>query len=163
MPALFHDPEFWVLVAAVIFVAGVWKPARRSLVGSLDSRADRIRAELDEASTLRQQAQAALAEYQQKQRDGDSEARQIVSHAQQEAARLAAQAVRDLDAALARRRQLMLERIAQAEHQALREIRSTTVDVAIAAARDAIAGSLDQRRRAALIDTAIAQLPMQLQ
>ena len=38
MMHLFADPEFWVLVAAVIFVAVVWKPVRKSLIGSLDER-----------------------------------------------------------------------------------------------------------------------------
>jgi F-type H+-transporting ATPase subunit b len=97
-----------------------------------------------------------------KQRDAVEEAQLIVSHAEAEAARLTAQAARDLDRALARRRQLMQERIAQAEQSALAEIRATAVDIAIAAAREVIAETLDDARRAALIDTAIAQLPHQL-
>jgi F-type H+-transporting ATPase subunit b len=162
MPALFHEPEFWVLIAAIVFVAGIWKPAKRSLIGSLDARAERIRAELDEAGDLRMAAQATLADYRQKQRAAADEAQQIVSHAQAEAARLAAQMAGDLDAALARRRQLMRERIAQAEQRALAEIRATAIDVAIAAARRVIAEGLDEQRRAGLIDAAIAQLPQQL-
>ena len=66
---IFADPEFWVLVAAVIFVAVVWKPARKSLIGSLDERAARIRAELDDARKLREEAEQLLAQYQQKERE----------------------------------------------------------------------------------------------
>ena len=60
---LFADPEFWVLVAAVLFVAAVWKPAKKSLIGALDERASRIRAELDEATKLREEAEQLLAQY----------------------------------------------------------------------------------------------------
>ena len=53
----FHDPEFWVLVAAIIFVAAVYKPVGRALTGGLDARAARIRAELDEARLANEIAQ----------------------------------------------------------------------------------------------------------
>ena len=162
MSGLLHDSEFWVLVAVVIFIAATWKPAQRALIGSLDSRAERIRAELDEAGSLRTAAQSALADHQQRQRAATEEAQQIVSHAAAEAARLAERAARDLEAALARRRQLMRERIAQAEQRALAEIRATAVDIAIAAARQVIADGLDDEGRAGLVDAAIAQLPQQL-
>jgi F-type H+-transporting ATPase subunit b len=57
---------------------------------------------------------------------------------------------------------LAQERIAQEEAKAIAEIRAIAVDVAIAASRQVIAASLDERRGAALIDDAIAALPRQL-
>jgi F-type H+-transporting ATPase subunit b len=157
-----HDPEFWVLIAAIVFVAVAWKPARNAIVGGLDQRAATIRAELDEARKLRDDAQALLAEYQKMQREAAGEAEAIIAHAREEAERIAAQAARDLEHALARRRTLAEERIAQAEAKALGEIRATAVDIAIAASRQVIAGELDQRRGAALIDEAISSLPQGL-
>ena len=103
---LFADPEFWVLVAAAIFVAVIWKPVRKSLIGSLDERAARIRAELDEARKLRDEAEQLLAQYQGKEREAAAEAQAIIAQAQDEAERIAAQAARDLDQALARRQRL---------------------------------------------------------
>jgi F-type H+-transporting ATPase subunit b len=162
MAQFMHDPEFWVLVAAIIFVAVVWRPAKKGIVTTLDERSARIRNELDEAETLRREAERLLAEYQQKRRAALDEAQAIVAHAKEAAARLAAQGVRDLEAALERRRRLAEERIAQAEAKAVAEIRAAAVDVAIAAARDVITGSLDDRTRAALIDASIQALPQGL-
>ena len=71
---LLADAEFWVLLAVVIFAAAVWKPMRRAVTGSLDERAARIRAELDEAKKLRDDAEQLLAQYQQKQREAAAEA-----------------------------------------------------------------------------------------
>jgi F-type H+-transporting ATPase subunit b len=159
---LFGDPEFWVAVAAVIFVAVVWKPARRVLIGSLDERAVRIRADLDEARKLRDEAGQLLAEYQKKQREAAVEAQAIIDQAQEEAERLAAQSARDLDEALARRTRLAEERIVQAEKKALDEIRAVAIDVALAAAREVIASQIDEERGGALLDAAIAALPQRL-
>jgi F-type H+-transporting ATPase subunit b len=162
MAHLFGDPEFWVLLAVVIFLIVVWKPMRRAVVGALDSRAERIRQELDAARNLRDEAQRALAAYQRQQQEGAAEAQAIIAHAKEEAERIAAQSLRDLEEALRRRQQLAQERIAQEEAKALAEIRAIAVDVAIAASRQAIAASLDEQRGAALIDDAIAALPRQL-
>ena len=159
---LFADPEFWVLVAAVIFVAGVWKPARNALLGALDGRAVRIGAELDEARKLREEAEQLLAQYQQREREAAAEAAAIVAHARDEAERIAAQSARDLDDALVRRQRLAEERIAQAESKAVDEIRAVAVDIAIGAAREVIAAQIDEERGAVLLDAAIAALPQRL-
>jgi F-type H+-transporting ATPase subunit b len=162
MPHLFSDPEFYVLLAVAIFLAVVWKPMRRAIVGALDSRAERIRQELDAARNLRDEAQQALAAYQRQQQEGAAEAHAIIAHAKDEAERIAAQSLRELENALSRRQQLAQERIAQEEAKAVAEIRSIAVDIAIAASRQVIAASLDERRGAALIDDAITALPRQL-
>lgn len=160
--AFLHEAEFWVLVAAVIFVIAVFRPAKRALVGGLDARAARIRAELDEARRLREDAERLVSEYRAKERDAVAEAEAIVAHARQEAERIAAQGARDLEQAMKRRQQLAEERIAQAEAKALAEVRAAAIDVAIAAARDVIAGGIDLQRGAALLDTAIVALPQRL-
>jgi F-type H+-transporting ATPase subunit b len=159
---LWGDPEFWVAVAAAIFIAVVWKPARKGLIGGLDERAVRIRGELDEARKLRDEAAQLLAQYQTAERAAAAEAQAIIAHATEEAARIAAQSARDLDSALARRQLLAEERIAQAESRAVAEIRAAAVDVAIAAAREVIAAQTDDERGGALLDVAIAALPQRL-
>ena len=163
MPRLFADPEFWVLVAFVVLIAALWRPAKRILIGSLDDRATRIREELDAARNLREEAERLLASYQLKQGEGAGEAAAIIAHAKTEAERLAAQSAHDLEEMLRRRHRLAEERIAQEEAKALAEIRGVTVDIAISAARQVIAAELDERRGGALIDTGIAALPHQLQ
>ena len=163
MMPLLGDPEFWVLLAVVGFVVGVWKPARRAILGALDARAVRIRDELETARRLREEAQQALAAYQKQLSEGAAEAEAILAHAKAEAERVAAQAARNIEETLERRRRLAEERIAQEEAKALAEIRAVTVDVAISAARQVIVAELDEQRGAALIDAAITTLPQQLQ
>ncbi|HLB79695.1 MAG TPA: F0F1 ATP synthase subunit B [Dongiaceae bacterium] len=156
------SPEFWVAVAFVIFVGATARPLSRAINGWLDARAARIKAELDEARALRDEAQHLLAEYQRKQRDALKEAEAILAHARSEAERLRREAAANLDAALARRERMAMDKIAQAEAQALAELRNQTVDIAVAAAARLLAQTIDERRADALIDAAVAELDKKL-
>jgi len=157
-----HEAEFWVLVAAVIFVAAVGKKVARAVTGGLDARSVRIRGELDEARRLREEAEKLVAEYRAKETDAKADAEAIVAHAKEEAERIAAQAARDLEQALERRQRMAEERIAQAEAKALDEVRAVAIDVAIAAAREVIVAEIDEKRGNTLIDEAIVALPQRL-
>ena len=159
----FHGPEFWVLVAFILFVGVVVWKARGAILGTLDGRAARIRAEIDEARRLRDEAQALLAEYQKKQREALGEAESMIRQAEDEARRLRAKLEAELAGALKRREQQALDRIAQAEAQALAEVRNLAADLAIAATETLLVAKLDPAKAEALVSDAIAELPRRLQ
>ncbi|HXE28675.1 MAG TPA: F0F1 ATP synthase subunit B [Stellaceae bacterium] len=159
MPEFMMEAEFWVLVAFVIAISFLVYKVTGTVTGGLDARAAKIKAELDEAQKLRDEAQARLAEFQLKQRDALKEAEGIIALAKEEAQRLAAQGVKDLEAAIERRRRMAQEKIALEEQKAMADLRSAAVDVAVAALRRVLAEDLDAARQAALIDNAINALP----
>ncbi len=155
---MLEDPTFWVAIAFAAFVILAAKPITGALFGALDARAERIRAEIEEAQALREEAQKTLAEYKRKQRDALKEAEAILDHAKVEAARLGEQAVRDLEAALERREQAAVEKIAQAEAQALQEVRDQAIEMALAATAKLISDNLDKGRADEMVDQAIRDL-----
>ncbi|MEJ2015720.1 MAG: ATP F0F1 synthase subunit B [Limibacillus sp.] len=107
---MFSTPEFWIALSLVIFLGlAVWKGMGPALK-SLDDRAAKIKQELDEARTLREEAQHMLAEYKRKQRDALGEAEQIVEHAKQEAERMQTRAHEELEEQLKRREQQAMDR-----------------------------------------------------
>lgn len=155
-------PEFWVAVGFVVLVAAAARPGARAIGAMLDQRAAQIGRSLDEATRLREEAQHLLAEYQRKQREAAREVDAMVAQARAEADRSAREGAERLEALLKRREQLALERIAQAEAEAMQAVRNTTVDIAIAAARRLIADRIDDAARARLVERAIAELPAKL-
>ncbi len=159
---MFENPEFWVAVAFVLVVALAFRPAAKAVTETLDARAAKIRSQIEEARKLREDAQALLAEYQRKQRDAMLEAEKIISQARKEAIRFKADAEKDLENAIARRKQQAVERIAQSEAQAILQVRNTAIDLALAAAEKLIQSSLDPAKRQALADKAIAELPARM-
>jgi len=159
---MFHSPEFWVAVGFLILVALIVKPAAKAITTALDARTERIRASLDEAAKLREEAQHLLADYQRKQRDAAREIDELVAGAEAEARNLATEAASRLEESLARREQLARDKIAQAEAEALQQVRDTAIDLAIAATRRLMAERIDQQAAARLIDDSIAELPARI-
>jgi F-type H+-transporting ATPase subunit b len=159
---MFAEPEFWVMVSFVVFVAVAFRPLRARLNEALDARAEKIRETLDEAQRLREEAQAALAAYQRQQRDGLKEAAAIVEHARTEAERIAEEARIALEDSLKRREALALEKIRMAEEESLKEVRNTAVEVALGASRRLIEAHLDTGRDEALVERTLAELPNKL-
>lgn len=157
-----HSPEFWVAVGFIVLMAVIAKPAWRTMIGGLDARAERIRASLDDAARLREEAQHLLAEYQRKQRDAAKEIDELLASARAEAERASGNAGDALDAALKRREQLALDKIAQAEADALQAVRNTAVDIAVAATRKLLVDRIDAAASARLIDQTITELPQKL-
>lgn len=155
----YADPHIWVYLAFILVVALAFKPVFNAIGAALDGRAAKIKARLDEAHKLREDAQEMLATYQRKQRDAMKEAEEIIAHAKAEAERLSKQAAKDLEDALKRREAQALERIAQAEAAAMKEVQNLAVDVAIGAAREVLAQSVTEAQKSALADAAIADLP----
>ena len=104
------------------------------MIEALDHRSARIKAELDEARRLRDEAGKLLAEYQRKQREAEREAEAIVAEAKAEAERVAAEARVKMEEFVARRTKLAETKIAQAEAQALADVRAAAADAAVTAA-----------------------------
>jgi F-type H+-transporting ATPase subunit b len=162
MSEIFNDPKNWVVIAFVIFVVLVWKPVYRALGKALDARASRIKAELDEARNLREETQRLLAEHQRKQREALKEAEAIIGHARGEADRIRREASANLDAAIARREKMAMDKIAQAEAQAVADVRNQAIDIAMAAAGKLLKDSVDARKADELVDAAILELDRKL-
>jgi len=157
-----HTPEFWVAVGFIILVLAISKQGWHAIRSGLDARAGRISASLDEATRLRDEAQHLLAEYQRKQRSAAKEIDDLLAAARAEAERSGVNAREALEALVKRREQLAIDKIAQAEAEAVQAVRNTAVDVAIAATRRLLGDKLDAATASALVDNAIAELPQKL-
>ncbi len=136
------NAEFWVAVAFIIFVALMfYMGLHRNILDSLDQRSARIKAELDEALRLKEEAQKLLAEYQRRHGEAEREAEAIIATARTEAERAAADAKTKVEELVARRTKMAETKIAQAEAQALAEVRAAAADAAVAAAATILADS----------------------
>jgi F-type H+-transporting ATPase subunit b len=160
---LFQDPEFWVGLGTIVFIGILlWQGIPKLVTNSLDARAAAIAKELDDARRLRSEAEALLAEYQQKREKAEEEAGVILSEAKGEAERYAAEARASIKAQIERRSRQAEEKIAQAEAQAIAEVRALAADSAVAAAEKLIAARLDDNRSADLIKRSLGEIPSKL-
>ena len=158
-----NNTDFVVLIAFLVFVGVlVYMGVPGKLTGMLDARALQIKADLEEARTLRDEAKTILASYERKQRDVREQSDRIVASAREEATEAATQAKADLKLAIARRLAAAQDQIASAEAAALRQVKERAVSVAIAVAGDVLARQATAETAASSIDAAIEQVEARL-
>lgn len=156
---MFGTAEFWVAIAFFIFVGILMKLGVPAMITkALDDRADGIRKEIDMARRLREEAQDLLAEYQQKRKQAEDEAKAIVEQARKEAAEMKVESDRALKESLERRSRMAEEKIARAEAQALSEVRAAAVEAAVAAAEGVLKSRVPGEVGNGLVDDAIRDL-----
>ncbi len=157
------NTDFVVLISFLVFIGVlVYFKVPTLLSGMLDKRAEGIKSELDEARSIREEAQKLLASYERKQREVAEQSDRIVAHAREEAELAAEQAKKDLETSIARRLKTAEEQIAQAEARAVRDVRDRAAEMAVAVARDVIAGRMTAVRGNELIDASIEEVGQKL-
>jgi F-type H+-transporting ATPase subunit b len=148
---------FWVFLGFLVFIGIlVYMGIPGKLAAALDTRAAKIKSDLDDARRLREEAQTLLSEYQRRHGDAQAEAEAIVAQARREAEVLTVEAKARIEDYVARRTKAVEQRIAQAETQAIAEVRSRAVDVAAAAAARILAEKAQGKAGDELVERSIA-------
>ena len=157
------EPETWVAVAFIILmIVFAWLGIHRTVLTALDHRAERIKAELDDARKLRDEAAKVLAEYKARRATAEREAADIVANARSEAERIAADAKVKMEDFVARRTKTAESKIALAEAQALADVRAAAADAAVQAASTILSQSVKGSLADDLLAKGIAEVRQKL-
>ena len=160
---LFLDPETWVAVAFILLVIGfAWMGVHRTVLTALDHRAERIKAELDDASRLKDEAAKVLAEYKARRASAEREAADIIASAKAEAERIASEAKAKMEDFVARRTKTAESKIALAEAQAVADVRAAAADAAVQAASTILSQSVKGSLADDLLAKGIAEVRQKL-
>jgi F-type H+-transporting ATPase subunit b len=160
---MFDDPETWVAIAFIILMAVfVYMGVHRTMLTALDHRAARIKAELDDARKLKDEAAKVLAEYKTRRASAEREAEDIIANAKAEAERIAADAKTKMEDFVARRTKSAESKIAMAEAQALADVRAAAADAAVSAASTILSQSVKGSVANDLLTKGIAEVRAKL-
>ena len=155
----YTDSKLWVLIPLLLFFALIiQKGAHKAISATLDERANRIQAELDESKRLREEAQTLLASYQRKQKEAEAQAEDILKQARSDAENMAAQARKDLAERLERRAAQAEAKIASAEAQAMADVKAKAAEMALAAAENLLRSDITASKHSELVKTGISQI-----
>lgn len=163
---LHHEPAAfgiaasgWVALSMLAVVAILlWKRVPALVGAMLDKRIAAIRAQLDDAATLRAEAEALLAQARARAAASEADAQAIMRNAEAEAAALRAKAEAEAADLIARRARMAEDKIAAAERAAIQAIRVQAADTATSAAAAIISDNHDAGADRALVDSAIAAI-----
>ena len=160
---MFEEPETWVAIAFIILViVAAWLGVHRTVLTALDHRAERIKAELEDASRLKEEAAKVLAEYKTRRASAEREAADIIASANAEAERIARDAKAKMEDFVARRTKTAESKIALAEAQALADVRAAAADAAVQAASTILSQSVKGSLADDLLAKGIAEVRQKL-
>ena len=160
---MFSEPEFWVAVAFVILMAVfAYFGIHRTLLTTLDHRSARIKAELDDARRLKEEAATLLAEYKARHASAEREAQEIIASAKAEAERIASEAKTKMEDFVTRRTKTAESKIALAEAQALADVRAAAANAAVTAASTILSQSVQGSVADDLLAKGIAEVRAKL-
>jgi F-type H+-transporting ATPase subunit b len=157
------DAELWVAVAFVLLL-GVFGyfGIHRTILQALDNRSKRIRAELDDAKRLKDEALSLVAEYRKRRESAVREAEEIVSNAKAEAERIAAEAKTKMEDFITRRTKMAETKIAMAEAQAMADVRAAAADAAVTAAATILSDTVKGQAADTLLTQGISEVRQKL-
>jgi F-type H+-transporting ATPase subunit b len=161
-PSFFANPETWVAVGFLLFVALLGKLIWTRIAALLDKRGADIARALADAEKLRSEALQAKADAERTLNQATAEAEGIVAQAREEAKRMQAHAAQNLETSIALREQQALDRIAQSEAAAAKQVRDTAIDLALSATRAVLREQVGASHTQTLVEQAIAELPKRL-
>jgi F-type H+-transporting ATPase subunit b len=160
---MIEDPETWVAIAFVILMAGFgYLGVHRTVLKALDNRTARIKAELDDARRLKDEAAKVLSEYKARRASAEREAAEIVAGARSEAERIAAEAKAKMEDFVVRRTKAAESKIALAEAQALADVRAAAAEAAVNAATTILSGTVKGDIADNLLSKGIAEVRQKL-
>jgi F-type H+-transporting ATPase subunit b len=156
---MLYEAEFWVAVAFVILM-GVFAyfGVHRTILQALDHRSERIKAELDDARRLKEEAAKLVAEYRARRATAEREAQDIIASAKAEAERIAAEAKVKMEDFVVRRTKSAESKIALAEAQALADVRAAAAEAAVTAAGRILSQSVKGEVADNLLSRSIAEV-----
>jgi len=158
----FLDNSFYATVSLVLFLAIMAYFGVPKIIGKmLDGKIKQIADDLEAAKRLREEAAELLVEYEKKRVAAESEAAGIIAAAKDEATRMTAEAKTALADMVVRRTKSVEDKIAQAESQAIAEVRARSADVAIEAARVVLTDEMN-RKGGQVVDKAIGDVSSRL-
>ena len=155
---MFSDPQFWVAVAFVAFIAAIFNPIRKILTSSLDAQIKDIRNKIDEAENLKNETQTTLSEIKKRQNDVQIEIQDIHKDAEKKVKQLEVNAEAKLKDQVAKRQILAEAKIDQLTRDANNLIQSHISSTAIAATISILQQKLNNQEQQKLIDKSIEEL-----
>ncbi len=157
-PAIAGVLDSTVIVSAamaVLIAIMIWKKVPAAIGAMLDKRIGEIRTQLDEAASLRREAEALKTEYERKMAQAEVDAEAMIARARQEAAEAVEDAKAQAAEIIARRQKMAEDKIAGAERAAIAEIRALAVETATSAAARLIGQHHDAAADAAMVERSI--------
>ena len=154
---MFSDPQFWVAVSFILFIAAIFNPVRKILTSSLDAQIKDIKNKIDEVENLRNEAQKALDELKERETKVEKEIQNLNLESEKRIAELKDISSSKLTDQIEKRKILAENKIEQLVRDTNNSIKNYISSVAIEATRSILLQNLSKDKKSALIEESITE------
>ena len=154
---MFADPQFWVAVSFILFIAAIFNPVRKILASSLDAQINDIKNKIDEVENLKNEAQKALDEIKDREAKVEKEIQNLKSESEKRIADLKDISSTKLTDQIEKRKILANNKIEQLVRDTNNSLKNYITSVAIETTRNVLLQNLSKEKKSALIDESITE------
>ena len=154
---MFSDPQFWVAVSFILFIAAIFNPVRKILTSSLDAQIKDIKNKIDEVENLKNEAQKALDELRERESKVEKEIQNLKLESEKRIAELKDISATKLTDQIEKRKILAENKIEQLVRDTNNSIKNYISSVAIEATRNILFQNLSKDKKSALIEESITE------
>ena len=154
---MFSDPQFWVAVSFILFIAAIFNPVRKILTSSLDAQISDIKNKIDEVENLKNEAQKALDELKERETKVEKEIENLKLESEKRIAELKDISTTKLTDQIEKRKILAENKIEQLVRDTNNSIKNYISSVAIEATRNILLQNLSKDKKSALIEESITE------
>ncbi len=141
------DAAFWVAVSFFIFLGLlIYFQIPQKINTTLEDSISNIKGQIDEADKLKEDAKNILTEHEKKISNSKAEVKSMISEANEEAEKNIIKSNETFHNLIENRKKNAEERIKQLKNQALKDIKNTSVKIAIESVEKLLKNSLDKSK-----------------
>ncbi len=154
---MFSDPQFWVAVSFILFIAAIFNPVRKILISSLDAQIKDIKDKIDEVENLKKEAQKALDELKERETKVEKEIQQLKLESEKRISELKDISTSKLTDQIEKRKILAENKIEQLVRDTNNSIKNYISSVAIEATMNILRKNLSNDKKSSLIKESIIE------
>ena len=154
---MFSDPQFWVAVSFILFIAAIFNPVRKILTSSLDAQIKDIKNKIDEVENLKNEAQRALDDLKNRETKVEKEIQNLNLESEKRIAELKDISTSKLTDQIEKRKLLAENKIEQLVRDTNNSIKNYISSVAIEATRNILIQNLSKDKKSTLIEESITE------
>ena len=157
------DATFWVMISFFLFIGLlIYFQIPQKIKSSLDENIGGIKNQIDEADKLKEDAKNILTEHEKKISNSKAEVKLMISKANEETERNVIKTNQNFHNLMESRKKNAEERIKQLKNQALKDIKNTSVKIAIESVEKLLKNSLDQSKLDKIYSSSIEETKLAL-
>ena len=154
---MFSDPQFWVEVSFILFIAAIFNPVWKILTSSLDAQIKDIKNKIDEVENLKNEAQKALDQLRERETKVEKEIQNLNLESEKRISELKDISTSKLTDQIEKRKILAENKIEQLVRDTNNSIKNYISSVAIEATKNILIQNLNNDKKSALIEESITE------